>query len=160
MITLIYDVDLRTRERLSVVDPFQLATPCWRVRQFLLPPEATPISIEEIKQHMPIKVVEEKLAPSRLSKGGTVTMSSDFNDVMLAMRDAKQGQAIIVTLADPNLLKEEKPENKFAYALRRMFASKGLPHIAYQSGKLEVTIRKPTPAEVAMRASQGKGKKK
>lgn len=109
---------------------------------------------------MPIKVVTEALAPSRLSKGGVVTTSSDFNDVIVAMRDAKAGQAIIVTLADPQLLKEEKPEHKFAFALRRYFVIKGLPHIAYQSAKGEVTIRKPTPAEQAMRAAQGSGKKK
>jgi hypothetical protein len=93
---------------------------------------------------MSIKTVPEQQAPSKLHKGGVVTCSSDYTDVIVALRESKPGVAFIVTLTDENLLKEEKPEVKFAYALRRYFESKGLLITAYKSGPREVTVRKAT----------------
>jgi hypothetical protein len=51
---------------------------------------------------------------------------------------------MVVGMTEADWKDIEKPETKFGYTLRRYFEQKGLDITAYQSGKLEVTIRKAT----------------
>ncbi len=104
---------------------------------------------------MPVKIVDEKDAPSKLFKGGVVTRSTDYNEVLTAIRTIPANKSIVLTMGDPELLKEDKPEMKLAQALRRLFDAKGLALTAYQSAAKEITIRKAT----ALDATKGKGKK-
>lgn len=106
---------------------------------------------------MPIKVVPVQEAPNRMH--GKVSHNQDYMDVMTALKTAKTGEAIVVSMADPSWFtknekqerKYPKPEVAFAYMLRRHFATSSLPLTAYQSGKMEVTIRRQTPAEATRR---------
>lgn len=137
--------DLRMMEWLKIQDPFQLAPPVYQHYTFhALPPEVVKIEVKE-KNIMPIRIVEEKDAPARASKRGVVSSTSDWNDVMVALRSpAKPNSAMVVAMTESEWKEVKKPEITFGYALRRYFESKGLPLTAYQSGKLEVTIRKET----------------
>jgi hypothetical protein len=146
MLHVIHPDDLKVYGFIQANDPFYLGTlPCWMSRVWpLLPPEVVKISVEELNR-MPIKVVEEKEAPARAHKRGVVSGTKDYNEVMQALRlPAKPGSAMVVTMTESEWATVKKPEVSFAYSLRRYFESKGLALTAYQSGKLEVTIRKAT----------------
>ncbi len=113
---------------------------------------------------MPIRVVPAAEAPSRL-RGSKMSTNSDYNEVLTALKDPnlKKGMAIVVNMAAPQWTERkdnkpvyEKPEVSFAYTLRRFFEGQKLPLIAYQSGKMEVTIRAKTQAEMIVRTRQRK----
>lgn len=153
MLTVRTVADQRVCEWLLRYDPFQLAPPCFVYRP-VLPPEYRRISIEEVNS-MPIRVVPVTEAPSRL-KGSKMLSNADYNDVLTALKDPqlKKDSAIVVNMVAPQWTERrdnkpvyEKPEVAFAYTLRRYFESQSLPLIAYQSGKMEVTVRRKTPAE-------------
>jgi hypothetical protein len=105
---------------------------------------------------MAIKVVAVTEAPSRLH--GKVSHNQDFADVMAAIKNdatnpTKKATALVVTMSDPSWTsknekgepKYDKPEVTFAGVLRRHFTAAGLTLTAYQSGKMEVTIKKGEP---------------
>ncbi len=144
------DIDLmwaeRMAENISLQDPFQLATTPLREVAPLLPPQTINTLTEEYK-HMPVKIVAENVAPSRMFKKGTVSTKQDYSDVMIALRDLKAGQALVVTM-DPKAWEGvKKPETTFAATLRRGFEIKNLQITAYQSAKMEITIRKASPLD-------------
>jgi len=93
---------------------------------------------------MPIKTVAIAEAPLRMFKRGVISSKQDYLDVMNALQKANAGQAIIVTMESDAWKGVEKPETAFANSLRRSFEAKGLQLTAYQSGKMEVTVRKVT----------------
>lgn len=165
MITVLHETDAKERDRLRASDPFQLAAPCWSVRVLpSLPPEHRHISIEELNTYMPIRVVPAAEAPSRL-RGSKMSTNSDYNDVLTALKDPslKKDTALVVNMASPSWTERkdgkpvyEKPEVSFAYTLRRYFEGQKLPLIAYQSGKMEVTIRRKTAAEQVVHTRQRK----
>jgi hypothetical protein len=148
MLTVIDDRDRGERERLSVADPFQLAAPCWRNRVFYqLPPETVEITIEE-RTRMALKIVDFQEAPRRLKGGSGPASKTEYTEVMQAIRDPKnKGKAFIVTLGD-EWKDVKKPEVAMGYALRRYFSDQKVHWTAYQSGKMEVTVRAMTKAEV------------
>jgi hypothetical protein len=160
MLTLVDPNNIKHCEFIRANDPFYWSdAPCWRVRVIpSLPPETVKITIEE-KNRMAIQLVEAKLAPARLSKGGIVTCSTNFAEIMEALRTAKPDQAIVVKLDDPALLKEEKAALKLAMAVRRFFALKAIAdRTAYVSGKDEITIRKMNTVELAKVGGRSKKK--
>jgi len=104
---------------------------------------------------MPVKVVEFAEAPRRLKTRGTVGSSQDYTDVMREIRNpANKGKAFIVTLDAKQFESVKKPEISFAYTLRRYFEKEGTAWTAYQSGKLEVTVRSLTKAEAEARGKR------
>src|SRR4029077_8327557 len=160
MLTTLHAADARMREQIAVRDPFQLAPPLWRVRPFPFLPPLTINTIENIPKgviFMPLKVVTPEQAPARLHARGTVSTKPEYSEVITWLRDpaTAKNPTAIVTLNDAGWASVKKPETSFAYSLRRLFESKGIALTAYQSGKMEVTIRRKTAAE----QSSGKGKK-
>lgn len=107
---------------------------------------------------MAIKTVAVAQAPDRFFKRGIITVKQDYVDVMRALTQMKQGEALIVTMTQADWVGVEKPETKFGYTLRRYFESKAVDITAYQSGPFEVTIRKATALDKA-RARGPKSKK-
>lgn len=98
---------------------------------------------------MPIKIVEEKLAPVRLNARGTVSKSQDWQEIINAMKNVRKDQAVVVDLnpadfATQDAKKKGKEANSFAYALRRYFTANGLMATAYQSGAMQVTVKHAT----------------
>src|ERR1700722_10593851 len=91
---------------------------------------------------MAIKLIAETEAPLRVNKKGSVTASTEYSEVMEALRSIKPGQAIIVKLESKELQAAKKPEIAFSYALRRYFEAQSANYTAYQSGKMEVTVKK------------------
>ena len=156
MITVRHAVDVAEVKRLQLTDPFQLAPPAWQhCTTFLLPPETVKINVGEI-QRMAIKAVPVDQAPSRLH--GKVSHNQDFADVMAAIKNdatnpVKKATALVVSMSDPSWMaknekgepKYEKPEVTFAGVLRRHFTAAKLSLTAYQSGKMEVTVKKGEP---------------
>jgi hypothetical protein len=137
-------------------DPFQLAAPCWKVRVLpSLPPEYRRISIEELT-NMSLRPVPVAEAPARL-KGNLMSSNVDFNIVLGAIRNPEnKGKALIVTLEDVMWTSQKngtpaypKPEVAFANLLRRYFEREKLAITAYQSGKMEVTVRPMNQTEIA-----------
>jgi len=163
--------DVKTVEFIKRNDPFQHA--CLSLRQvwFMLPPELTKIVITDDLQRrieenklMALKVVDVAAAPDKMFKRGQISQTSDYIEVMAALKTTTKSQAIVVQLSDPKFTEVKdgkpvipKPETAFGYSLRRHFEDKGLPLVAYQSGKMQVTIRHMTATEQAQR---GKGRKK
>lgn len=94
---------------------------------------------------MAVKFVQENEAPQPLHGRGTISSSQEYRDAMNAIRAIKPGQAIVITIESPELLKKDKAEISFANALRRYLATNGLAATAYQSGKSEVVVRKGNP---------------
>lgn len=156
MLTIIHAADAAERERIQVTDPFQLAAPCWRNHVFYqLPPEVVRLTIEELNR-MPIKVVNVTEAPSRL-KGNRMLSNPDYAEIMEALRNpANKGKAIIVDMTPTAWAGREKPEVVLAYTIRRYFEGQSVQATAFQSGKMQVTIRAKNAAELA---SKRKGKK-
>jgi hypothetical protein len=127
------------------VDPFINATPCWQLHIYsMLPPETIKTTDREDYNKMAIKVLPEAQAPDRMYKKGIISSKKDYNEVQLALRDMKVGQALIVSMDQNDWQGVKKPETTFSASLRRYFESKGLQCTAYQSAKWEVTIRKAT----------------
>ena len=132
---------------LDANDPFVHAAPCWQVRVYwTLPPEVMKLTVTELEEHttMPLRIVTETDAPVRLKGGNGPASSSDYHEVLTAMKTLPPGKALVVTLGDQRFTKNDakQPEVKFASALRRYFQDNGLSATAYQSGKLEVTVRR------------------
>lgn len=160
--------DVVLRDRLDYIDEFRYAAPCWMVRVWnQLPPETTSTVVrltpqqeikklitKEIEKLMAIRTVAESQAPARLFKRGTVSSKQDYADVMNALRGMKEGQALIVDMDAKAWEGVKKPETTFAANLRRNFESKGLMVTAYQSGVMQITVRKATPLD------KGKNRKK
>jgi hypothetical protein len=149
------DRDVTEMERLKVTDPFQLATPAFIASPMFAIADWLKLQTEVV--HMAVKVVPEAQAPVRMHHRSALANTAEWRDVMNAVKSAKEGQAIIVTLEDEQFKPTKKtiadgkrkgqevttkPEVAFAYALRRYFTANGLPVTAYQSGKGEVTIRR------------------
>jgi hypothetical protein len=149
MLRIVDNGDVVLAERIKLFDPFQLATTrLWEVRN-LLPPERiictlTREQLEKIDKEkiMAIKLIAETEAPLRVNKKGSVTASTEYSEVMEALRTIKPGQAIVVKLESKELQSAKKPEIAFSYALRRFFEARSVNYTAYQSGKMEVTIKK------------------
>jgi hypothetical protein len=104
---------------------------------------------------MAIRVVPVTEAPTRL-RGSKMAANQDYNDVLTAIRDPKlkQDSAIVVDMTDKawteikdNKPVYEKPEVSFAYSLRRFFEDNFPALTAFQSGKMQVTIRRKTAAD-------------
>ena len=169
MLNVLHAVDLAETERLIIADPFQLALPCWnRVTMLYVPTETVRISITERNQHMTLRAVAAQEAPERL-KSTFATTNQDMTDVMNALSKpetdpTKKAVAFIVDMSDAGWnrttdektmtvdrsnAKYPKPENAFAYALRRRFEAMGVPLVAYASGKMQVTVRKKNQMELA-----------
>lgn len=91
---------------------------------------------------MAVKMVAEEAAPQRLHGRGAISSSQEYIDTLNAIRAIKSGQAIVVTLEAPDILKVAKPEQTFAYAVRRYLAKNGILATAYMSGPKEVVIRR------------------
>lgn len=158
MLTTVHHADVLERDRLSLSDPFQAAAPCWRNRVSpFLPPETqtTVVRLTPAQEiyRMAIRTVIEAQAPARMFHRGVVSNKQDYMDVLNALPAVKVGQAIVVDMDAKAWEGVKKPETTFGYALRRLFESKGLSLTAYQSGPMQVTIRKPN-------ALDAKGKKK
>jgi len=127
---------------------------------YQLPSEIVRISIEESKRYMALRAVDLKDAPQKL-KSSFATTNQDVADVMNALSNpntdpTKKTVAFIVDMADPGwtatkdgAAKYPKPENAFTYSLRRRFEALGLPLTAYQSGKMQITVRRKTTIELA-----------
>lgn len=104
---------------------------------------------------MAIRTVAVSEAPQR-QRGSRLTINQDVNDVLDAIKNpANKGKAIIVTMSDPSWTAVKdgkpiyvKPETAFAYYLRRRFAADKLGIVAYQSARMEVTVRAMTAAEI------------
>jgi hypothetical protein len=114
------------------------------------------VSREEIERKdkdriMAIKLVKEQEAPKRLHVRSGVAMSQEYYDVVAAIRTLPLGQAVVVTLESEQFTKADakKPEVGFAYTLRRYFHNENMAAVAYQTGKLEVTVRRLTAEEIA-----------
>jgi hypothetical protein len=176
-VTIIHELDRREKERLSVLDPFQLSAPCWRVRIELPPVTVTTVvklsPVDEVKKLitkeigklMAIRTVEATKAPARLFVRGGISSKADYVELLAALSNAKPDQAFIVDMDPKAWVKEDgvtpldKPEVIFAGSLRRRFEASALPIIAYMSGKLQVTVRRLTALEQKEKAA-GKGKRK
>ena len=152
----------------TMTDPFIHAIPCWRVRVWhLLPPvtfNTNDVSKEKITR-MPIRTIAEAQAPARMFvRGGKVASKQDYLDVIAALNKNEKGVALIVDM-DPKAWVEadgtpiKKPETVLAVALRRRFEDNGLMVTAYQSGPMQLTVRRLTPLEIKERES-GNGKRK
>jgi hypothetical protein len=115
---------------------------------------------------MAIKTVTLEQAPARMH--GRVSSNVDYQAVMGALSNAatnpvKMKCAIVVDMEDLVWGKRNekgealypKPEVTFAYTLRRYFEANALPLTAYQSGKMQVTIRQKLPND-----PKGKGGRK
>jgi hypothetical protein len=156
VITVTSDIDVVERDRIAIVDPFQLASPCWRVRVIPQLPLEVVVNYADQKRIqtiidkekiMGIRIVAEAQAPQRMFSRGVVANKQDYADVLNALPNMKAGQSIIVDM-DPKAWEGiKKPETTFGFALRRMFESKGLGITAYQSAKMQVTIRKANPLD-------------
>jgi hypothetical protein len=142
--------DVIEAKRMAVLDPFQLTDPSWLIR--VLPqlphvvenmrPTREQLFQRDKEKIMAVKFVAEQDAPQRLHGRGAISTSQEYSDTLAAIRAVKPGQAIVVTIESAELLKKEKPETIFAYAVRRYLAKNGIMSTAYASGKNEVTIRK------------------
>jgi hypothetical protein len=141
--------DSQLRDKLDYIDEFRFAEPCWRTRVWnQLPPETitTVVKItpsEEVRR-MAIKVIQEAQAPARLFHRGAVSSKQEYADVQNALRDMKPGQALIVDMDAKAWEGVKKAETTFSANLRRGFEVKGLLITAYQSGPMQITIRKST----------------
>jgi hypothetical protein len=152
MIPVTDEGDVFMAERFRNRDPFQMALPCWLNQTLhLLPHESINVRPtldqmiqrdKEIMRLMAIRMVAENDAPQRLHGRGVISSSQEYLDALTAVRNIKQGQAIVVTIESPELLKKEKPEIAFAYAVRRYLAVNGIMATAYASAKGEVVIRR------------------
>ena len=91
---------------------------------------------------MAIRVVAELAAPQRMFKRGVVSSKQDYMDVMNALSQMKQGQALVLDMDAKAWEGIKKPETTLCGSLRRSFEQKGLAITAYQSGPFQVTIRK------------------
>lgn len=134
-------------------DPFVCAAPCWRVRVWPSLP-VTPVVttsrqqlLDKEKKLMAIRTVPEAQAPVRIFKMGIVANKQDYQDVMAALMKNEKGVALIVDMDPAAWAGVDKPETKFASTLRRRFEDKGLAITAYQSGKMQITVRKATPLD-------------
>ena len=149
-IAVLKDEDARLSHGVRDFDPFQQPTqPCWQRRVWpQLPPETintiVTISTKEVLHRMALRIIKESEAPAQASKRGTIGRTQEYSDVMKALRSIKPGEALIVTLESKEFTDGtiKKPELTFAYAFRRYFADEKVPYTAYQSGKMEVTVRK------------------
>ena len=167
-VRLISDGDMQLATMIAAADPHANGVPCWS-SLFRLPAEAYDYTAlrayhtrrdKEIITNMAIRVVEEKAAPARMFARGTVSTKADYADAMTAINSAAKGQAIIVDMdvkawVDDKGAPIERAETLFASNLRRYFEGKGLPLTAYQSGKMQITIRRRNALD-----PQPKGKKK
>lgn len=153
--------DVRLRDAITQYgDPFTYAPPCWTVRiLYQLPDEFVSISITERKQHMALRTVKIEEAPQRL-KSSFATTNTDMADVMAALGNPntdpmKMKVALVVDMSDAGWTAQKdgkprfpKPEVALAYALRRRFEALGVALTAYQSGKMQVTVRRKTAVEM------------
>jgi hypothetical protein len=149
------NADMLVRDFILSYDQFQLALPCWnrRVTQ-LLPPEHRRISIQELN-NMALRIIPVEHAPIR-TNSSRMNSNADFNAVLDAVKNtANRGKAFVVSMEDPAWTTVKngkpvypKPEIAFAYTLRRWFEKHQLAIVAYQSGKMEVTVRAMTSTEI------------
>lgn len=149
------DRDVRMAWFIAHTDPFQLAPPFWlRSPLASLPPETINTLSKEFN-HMAIRLIKEQEVPARLNNRGTLNQTNEYREVMEAFRTLPAGQAIVVSLDDPAFKTMTKTiegkvknnaANAFASAMRRYFAAKQVNATAYQSGAMEVTIRRQAPA--------------
>jgi hypothetical protein len=162
----------------GMVDPFVMSEPCWLLRvlpkldTFLAHRDPLPtVSHEELRRKdiMAIKMITEQEAPRRLHIRAGASLSQEYFDVVNAIKTLPQGKALVVTLESEPFTKpvgkndkgKDKPGHEivFSYSLRRHFKQLGLAAVAYQSGKLEVTVRRMSKEEIAA-AQRKAGKKK
>jgi hypothetical protein len=149
MLTVLDNGDCIIRERIAVLDPFQLATLPLREVWNKLPCETvSTVTAAEIKKRdedklMAIRQVLETEAPIRLHRRSGISSSKEFDEVLTALRSTPKDKALVVTLESKELLSGEvkKPEVTLANTLRRYFMKNGIMATAYQSAKNEVTIR-------------------
>jgi hypothetical protein len=152
-VTLRNVADVNEVEHLKTFDPFQLAPPVWLgYTAALLPPVVvvnyaeqrriqTLLDKEKI-QAMAIRIIKETEAPIQMFKRGIVSSKQDYLDVMNALPKMAQGQALVVDMTPKDWEGVKKPETTFGSSLRRSFEAKGLSVTAYQSGPMQVTVKK------------------
>lgn len=158
--------DNRTASYLKGRDPFLLADPSWKVRVWSqLPPEVVNTSDVKRINNMPIRTVAENAAPSRIHVRGGISSKQDYMDVLAELNKNQKGVAIIVDMDKAAWVNEngepmKNPEVVFAGSLRRRFELGGLSLTAYQSGSLQITVRRLTALEVKEREASAKRRKK
>jgi hypothetical protein len=124
--------------KIYLLDPHQLATPCWQYKPFL--PEAADVQITLGENNMPIKVVLLKDVPERrITRTGKPI--PEVVDLYEAVSKAKDNQAICLTLSAETLdrfsfnRKKERVDGVKAFI--RMLNSKinkdALPLFAYSN---------------------------
>lgn len=106
---------------------------------------------------MAIRTVAVAEAPQRMFKRGTVSNKQDYSDVLAALPKVGKDQAMIIDMDAKAWEGVKKAETTFASNLRRLFEARTLPLTAYQSGTMQITIRKATALD---KASAGGRKKK
>lgn len=163
MITVRHADDVLMSGLIASSDPFQLAPPFYVVRPILpLPVVGTLVSHQSKEDYriMPVKAVAFTEAPQRLYARGTINQTQDYSDVQAAIRDPQnKGKAFIVTMTPGDWKDVEKPETVFSQKLRRGFDVAGTNWTAYQSAKMEITVRPMSQAEVnARKAAAAKRK--
>lgn len=166
-------------EKLNRMDPFVLGPPCWMVRVYpqlpAEPPTRIPASeitrrdqerVRELERtRMAIRTVTIDQAPARLHVRGGISSKQDYIEILQAINNAKDPKQAFIVDMDPAIWVDEhgkpmeKPEVVFANSLRRRFEASALPITAYQSGKLQITVRRFTALELKEKES-GKGKRK
>jgi hypothetical protein len=111
---------------------------------------------------MSVRVVEFSEAPRPMRGLSGPRIMPEYAEVMAAIRDPKNAtKAIVVTIDTASLENvgdtiKKRPEVGFAYALRRYFTETKSNWTAYQSGKMEITVRRMTKAEAERKAAKAK----
>jgi hypothetical protein len=126
--------------------------------------------LQREKDIMTIRMIAEAEAPKRLHVRAGSSLSAEYYEAVETLNKLPAGKAFVVTLTSEQFTKrpadvEEKkwkPEVMFAYSLRRFCMTQGVAVTAYQSGKLEVTVRRMTKEEqqAKVRRAENKTKKK
>lgn len=112
---------------------------------------------------MAIRTIEEAKAPARLHVRGGISSKSDYVELLQALNNAQKGQAFVVDMDPKGWVNAQgqpmaKAEVVFANSLRRRFEASALPITAYQSGNMQITVRRLTAVELKEREA-GKGKR-
>lgn len=171
------ELDVAMCSKLYAVDPFlQFSCPCWMTRvSFMIAEwEGSIINMRPTRQQlekrdkdkiMAIRTVAAAQAPARLFIRGGISSKQDYIDILQALGSLKADQAAIVDMDAKAWVKSDgsgpmdKPEVTFANSLRRRFEQGGLNITAYQSGTMQVTVRRLTALEIKEKEA-GKGKRK
>jgi hypothetical protein len=138
--------------RMSLLDPFQLATPLHVLPvlpQLPFVVENTRPTKDQIRQRdlerihdMAVKMIQESQAPERLHHRGKISSSQEYRETLAAIKNISPGQAIQVDIESAEYKNMKKGDTAFAYAIRRYLASNGIAATAYVSGPMQVIIRR------------------